>query len=88
VTSPADLEALLAQRGAAGIEHPGGTLDEHLRRVERRLGDLGLSRQEIDVAEHAPGFLERYGAYFRRLTAAWEALLSPPVAAAARATFG
>ncbi len=172
----ADLDALLAERGAAGIEHPGGTLDGHLRRVERRLADLGLSRHvqlagrahavygtdgfdvrllepherpllaaligadsealvhrygacdrdrtwpdlattgrtwdrhtggaetldadqvrdladlslvnEIDVAEHAPGFLERYGAYFRRLTGAWEPVLTSTVAAEARSVFG
>jgi hypothetical protein len=173
---PPDLEQLLAERGAAGIEHPGGTLDAHLRRVERRLAGLGLSRDvqlagrahavygtdgfdvrllepderpllaavigtgaealvhrygacdrsrtwgelatagrtwdrhtgevevlsaaqvrdladlslvnEMDVAEHAPGFLDRYGDRFRGLTTSWQPALSPAVAAAARATFG
>ena len=40
----AGLSRLLAERGAATIEHPGGTLGAHLERVEHRLAELGLSR--------------------------------------------
>jgi hypothetical protein len=175
MTTPA-LDALLRDRGADGIEHPGGTLGAHLERVERRLTELGLARavslagrahavygtdgfdvrlladderpllaaiigpdaealvhryaccdrrrtwtglagsgrvwdrhtgavekldrgqvrdladlslvNEIDVAEHAPDFLDRHGEYFRRLTAAWAPVLSPAVAAAGHEIFG
>jgi hypothetical protein len=34
---------LLHDRGAAAIEHPGGTLLSHLIRVHDRLGELGLA---------------------------------------------
>ena len=34
---------LLRSRGAAEIDHPGGTLDAHLERVRLRLADLGAS---------------------------------------------
>ena len=176
VSTPPELEVLLAERGAAGIDHPGGTLAAHLERVEQRLAALGLPRavqlagrahavygtdgfdvrllgederpllvsvigteaealvhryggcdrartwaelpvsvrcwdrrtgaveqldpvgvrdladlslvNELDVAEHAPGFLDQHGAYFRRLTASWTPVLSPSVIAAARAVFG
>ena len=44
VSTPPALEALLRDRGAATIDHPGGTLGAHLERVERRLAALGLSR--------------------------------------------
>lgn len=176
VTAPSGLEALLAERGAAGIDHPGGTLAAHLARVEQRLTALGLPRavqlagrahavygtdgfdvrllgederpllasvigadaealvhrygacdrartwaqlpvsgrcwdrrtgaveqldaagvrdladlslvNELDVAVHAPGFLDRHGEYFRRLTDAWTPVLTPAVATAARAVFG
>lgn len=43
MTTPT-LDTLLRDRGADGIEHPGGTLGAHLERVERRLAALGLSR--------------------------------------------
>ena len=170
------LAALLHERGAGGIEHPGGTLAGHLERVQVRLRALGLPPHvqlagrahavygtdgfdvrllrlderpllagiigdaaeravhryaacdrsatwddlatrrrirdrftgeeeqpaedelrdfadlslvnELDVAEHAPGVLDRHGAYFRRLTAAWRPLLSPAVAADAARVFG
>jgi hypothetical protein len=170
------LDALLRDRGADGIDHPGGTLGAHLARVERRLTGLGLSPavalagrahavygtdgfdvrlladderpllagiigeeaealvhrygacdrrrtwsglatsgrtwdrhtgaleqldaaqvrdladlslvNEMDVAEHSPGFLEQHGAYFHRLTGAWTPVLSPAVAAEAHALFG
>jgi hypothetical protein len=36
----ADVLSLLSQRGAAGIEHPGGTLLTHLIRVSHRLSRL------------------------------------------------
>lgn len=165
------LDELLRSRGAEGIEHPGGTLDAHLRRVRLRLAELGASpdlqlagrahavygtdgfdvslldleerwllagligadaerlvyrygacdrrrtwgalagtRQvhdrftgetdvltpgeaqafaelslvnELDVAEHAPGFLEQHGDFFRRLAADWAPLLRSPVVAEA-----
>jgi hypothetical protein len=160
---------LLRARGAAEIEHPGGTLGAHLERVRLRLAGLGASthlqlagqahavygtdgfdrallslderpllaglvgadaerlvyrygacdrrrtwatlaesRQvhdrftgevdvltpaeardfaelslvnELDVAEHAPGFRDRHGSFFRRLAADWAPLLRPAVAA-------
>ncbi len=39
-----DAEALLVTRNAQNLEHPGGTLLEHLRRVGEQLGDWGASR--------------------------------------------
>jgi hypothetical protein len=53
----------------------------------RDFADLSLVN-EVDVAEHDPGFLERHGDYFRRLTLAWTPLLSPAVAAEAARVFG
>jgi hypothetical protein len=64
-----------------------GTAEQLPPEQVRDLADLSLVN-EIDVAEHAPGFLERYGRYFRRLTAAWQPALTPAVVRAARATFG
>jgi len=37
-----EVQEWLRQRGAETIEHPGGTLYAHLRRVHDRLGTLGL----------------------------------------------
>ncbi|CAA9220621.1 MAG: hypothetical protein AVDCRST_MAG57-559 [uncultured Blastococcus sp.] len=172
MTADDDLAALLRDRGAEGIEHPGGTLAAHLERVQRRLAALGLDEHvqlaarahavygtagfdvrllapderptlagiigaraellvhrygacdrgrtwpelptthqlhdrhtgtaellpggdlrdladlslvnELDVAEHVPGFLAEHGAYFRRLTELWAPVLSPAVLAEAR----
>ncbi|RBY94359.1 hypothetical protein DQ244_03280 [Blastococcus sp. TBT05-19] len=169
------LAALLRERGADGIEHPGGTLGGHLERVQQRLAGLGLPLHvqlagrahavygtqgfdvrlladderpllagivgpdaeelvhrygacdrgatwaelatarrvhdrhtgavedldgdrlrafadlslvnEIDVAEHAPGFLGQHGPYFRQLTEDWAPVLSPAVLAEARRAF-
>jgi hypothetical protein len=53
----------------------------------RAFADLGLV-DELDVAEHSPGFLDRYGDLVRRLAGAWEPLLSPAVAADARRVLG
>ncbi len=53
----------------------------------RVFADLSLV-DEIDVAEHVPGFLDDHGGYFRRLTAAWTPLISPAVAADATRVFG
>jgi hypothetical protein len=36
---------------------------------------------ELDVAEHAVGFLDRHGDFFRRLAADWAGLLGPTVTA-------
>src|SRR5947209_10875895 len=36
-----DVEAWLRARGTERIEHPGGTLHDHLRRVATLLGDWG-----------------------------------------------
>ena len=52
VTALPTLEALLDQRGAAGIDHPGGTLAAHLERVEQRLAGLGL-RRAVQLAGRA-----------------------------------
>lgn len=43
---------LLLERGAQGIEHPGGTLDDHLARVQQRLAQLGAP-QEVQLAARA-----------------------------------
>jgi hypothetical protein len=53
----------------------------------RDFADLSLV-SEMDVAEHAPGFLDRHGDYFRRLTGAWFPILSRAVAADAARVFG
>jgi Domain of unknown function (DUF6817) len=58
--------------------------DEVLTDVELR-EFATLSRvNELDVAEHAPGFIEDYSDYFRRLTAVWSPLLPPAVVDDAR----
>ncbi|MGY1720053.1 DUF6817 domain-containing protein [Blastococcus sp. SYSU DS0552] len=43
---------------------------------------------ELDVAEHAPGFLERHGTYFRQLTEQWSPVLSAAVLAEAHRVLG
>lgn len=53
----------------------------------RAFADLSIVN-EVDVAENSQEFLDRYGDYFRRLTAAWAPLLSPAVLADARRVFG
>jgi hypothetical protein len=62
--------------------------DEHLGPAALRdFAELSLVN-EMDVAEQAPGFLDRHGEFFRRLMVAWTPLLSPAVAAEAARTFG
>ncbi len=107
MTTADALAALLRDRGAENVEHPGGSLDAHLGRVQARLADLGMPEpvqpagrahavhgtdcfdlvNEIDVAEHAAGFLGQHGAYFRRLADEWSPVLNPAVAAEARRVF-
>ena len=53
----------------------------------REFADLSIVN-ELDVAEQSPAYLDRHGAYFRRLTTSWEPLLSPAVAADARRVLG
>ncbi|SFN97709.1 hypothetical protein SAMN05660359_00727 [Geodermatophilus obscurus] len=53
----------------------------------RDLADLSTV-DELDVAEHSADFLDRYGAYLRRLVAAWEPLLSPAGREDARRVLG
>jgi hypothetical protein len=53
----------------------------------REFADLSLVN-ELDVAEHAPGFLDEHGPFFRRLTDRWTPVLSPAVAAEARWVLG
>jgi hypothetical protein len=60
MTAQARLAELLWERGAGTIDHPGGTLFDH-------------------VAEHAAGFLDEHGGFFRRSTGAWASMLSPNV---------
>jgi hypothetical protein len=43
VTADRELAELLSSRGADTLEHPGGTLSAHLRRVQQRLAQLGAS---------------------------------------------
>jgi hypothetical protein len=62
--------------------------DERLTCADLRdFADLSVVN-ELDVAEHAPGFVADHGDYLRRLTAAWTPLLSPAVAADAVRVFG
>ncbi len=44
-----DAEALLVARNAQNLEHPGGTLLEHLRRVGEQLAKWGAS-SEVQLA--------------------------------------
>jgi hypothetical protein len=53
----------------------------------REFADLSIVN-ELDVAEQVPGFVDEHGDYFRRLTASWQELLSPAVAAEASRVFG
>ncbi len=53
----------------------------------RDLADLSIVN-ELDVTEHSATFLDRYGAYVRRLATAWEPLLSPAVRDDARRVLG
>jgi hypothetical protein len=43
---------------------------------------------ELDVAEHAPGFLDPHGDFFRGLTDEWAELLGPAVTAEAHRVLG
>jgi hypothetical protein len=77
-----------------GLAGSGLVHDRHTGAVEqltpeqvRDLADLSLVN-EIDLAEHAPGFVEQHGDWFRRLAEDWAGVLSPAVLAAARNTFG
>jgi hypothetical protein len=49
----------------------------------RAFAELSLVN-ELDVAEHAPGFLDQHGDYFRRLTTDWGPLLGAAVTAEAQ----
>jgi hypothetical protein len=69
MTAQARLAELLWERGAGTIDHPGGTLFDH-------------------VAEHAAGFLDEHGGFFRRSTGSWASMLSPNVLTDARQVFG
>ena len=51
----ADVLSLLSARGAAGIDHPGGTLLAHLIRVSHRLSRLSTA-QDIQLAGLAHAF--------------------------------
>jgi hypothetical protein len=64
-----------------------GTAEDLADDELRAFADLSLVN-ELDVAEHAPGFVENHGDYFRRLTAAWQDLLSPAVLDDAHRVFG
>ncbi|MCW2633780.1 MAG: hypothetical protein JWQ99_147 [Blastococcus sp.] len=62
--------------------------DEELGSDELRdFADLSLVN-ELDVAEHATGFLDAHGDWLRRLATCWEPLLSPAVSADARRVLG
>jgi len=64
-----------------------GTAEELGDDALRDFADLSLVN-ELDVAEQVPGFVDEHGDYFRRLTASWQELLSPAVAAEASRVFG
>jgi hypothetical protein len=44
-----EIRSLLRRREAASIEHPGGTLADHLERVRERLAGLG-AREDLQLA--------------------------------------
>ena len=78
----------------AGLTASGRVHDRHTGTAEeldddrlRDFADLSLVN-EIDVAEHATGFLDQHGPFLRRLTQQWAPVLSPAVLADARRTFG
>ncbi len=64
----------------------GGSHDLDAGRL-RDFADLSLVN-ELDVVEHSADVRDRHGAFLRRLTAAWEPLLSPAVGADARRVLG
>ncbi|WP_456599711.1 DUF6817 domain-containing protein [Blastococcus sp. SYSU DS0616] len=70
---------------STGLLHDRRTRDvERLDGAQlRAFADLSLVN-ELDVAEHAPGFVEQHGAYFHRLAEAWAPVLSPAVLTEAR----
>jgi hypothetical protein len=53
----------------------------------RAFAELSLVN-ELDVAEHAPGFLDQHGDYFRRLAADWAPLLGSGVVTDAQRVLG
>ena len=53
----------------------------------RAFAELSLVN-ELDVAEHSSGFLDRHGDYFRRLTVGWTPLLGTAVVEEARRVLG
>ncbi len=96
-----DAERLVYRYGACERSRTWSTLAEDGRVWDRFTGqvfdlapdelrafaDLSLVN-ELDVAEHSPGFLDRYGDVLRRLAGSWEPLLSPAVVADARRVLG
>lgn len=64
-----------------------GTAEDLADDELREFADLSLLN-ELDVAGHAPGFVEQHGEYFRRLTASWQGLLHPTVVQDAYRVFG
>jgi hypothetical protein len=97
----ADAERLVYRYGACDRNRTWDTLTDTARVWNRFTGasevldgpalrdfvDLSLVN-ELDVAEHAPGFLDQHGDYFRQLTEAWAPLFSPSVLTDARLVFG
>ena len=65
------------------IDRFTGTVEVLTTEDARAFAELSLVN-ELDVAEHAPGFLNQYGRYFRRLTAEWAPLLGATVMAEAQ----
>jgi len=58
----AAIARLLRERGAQDIEHPGGTLDDHLTRVQRRLARLGAPYEaQLAARAHAVHGTDGFG---------------------------
>jgi hypothetical protein len=97
----ADAELLVYRYGACDRHRTWGELAATRRVHDRFTGgavvltppdardfaELSLVN-ELDVAEHAPGFLDRHGDLFGRLAADWAPLLGPAVTAEAHRVLG
>jgi hypothetical protein len=100
VSTEEDVRALLRERGAEAIAHPGGTLYAHLLRIHNRLADLelgagvrlaGLAHAVYGTDGFAVALLkltERYGPYLRDLFRSWRHLASSQVTAEAERVLG
>jgi hypothetical protein len=88
----ADAELLVYRYGACDRRRTWGALAGSRQVHDRFTGDVEVLTpdearafaelslvNELDVAEHAPGILDRHGELFRRLAGDWAPLLRPAV---------